>query len=72
MASATDYRLVVRSDGDALLVTVEGGLGTAAGRHVREVADAAAKMGIPVRIAASEGAATAQFVTEGSHRIPPT
>jgi hypothetical protein len=43
------YRLTVRSDGEALLLTVEGAAGPARA-HVSEVTATAAKLGIPVYV----------------------
>lgn len=53
------YRLTVRSDGEALLLTVEGAAGPARA-HVREVTATAAKLGIPVHVEHSPAPAAGQ------------
>ena len=47
MLAPDEYRLVVTSDGRALVVSVEGNADAASG-HVREVTTAAQKLGMPV------------------------
>ncbi len=50
MQSDQSYRLVIRSDGEVLLLTLEGALTAGAGQHVRQLQAAAHRFGIPVRV----------------------
>lgn len=42
--------LVVRADGDTLFITLTGAVDASAGRSIRDVSDAARRLGIPFRV----------------------